>query len=178
MPIFEYAPDWSAIHRRRSIKIRGCWEPAQKNELTSATLVRKDVSKKTQSVLCCACKKEGHILAACPGRPKREDAVHPQAPSIYKPSFVLSPTSVKLINVPSNTQRKDLRVVLDTHKILFDAILMIYDKTKTEEFKGIVYIDHPTREEAEKSLQAFNRMKMGVQIVSAMIDIERTNRII
>lgn len=178
MPIFEYTPDWSAIHRRISMRIRGNWEPAQKNELASAKLVKKDASKKTQSTLCGFCKKEGHASVTCPERPKKEAAVQPKAPSIYKPSFVLSPTSVKLINVPSNTQRKDLRTVLDTHKILYDMILMIYDKARTEEFKGIVYIDHPTREEAEKCLQAFNRLKMGVQIVSAMIDIERTNRIV
>ncbi|OAG31286.1 hypothetical protein NEIG_02371 [Nematocida sp. ERTm5] len=167
MEIFKYTPNWPAIERRQKMKISQTEERAQRLPLNNDRFYYKEESKnKKDETLCTICKKSVHFPAICPEKIKKKQE-KPEESTIYTPIFNFTPTTVKLTNVPVETIRSDIKDFLIRKNIQFDAIIMVTDKANREDFKGTIYIELPTESIAEKCVAVFDRMKMGVQIISA-----------
>ncbi|KAI5192801.1 hypothetical protein NEMIN01_2224 [Nematocida minor] len=178
MEIFKYEPNWSAIERRLKMRIKseGVDSTSQKILTANTRFYYREESKneKPEEHLCTICKKESHLPSQCPEKKVEQKAK--EEPALYQPSFVFTPTSVKLSNIPLETEKHQIREILRNNNIHTDHVLMVYDKIKREEFKGIIYMELPTLELAEKCVDLFDGMKMGVQIVSATT-VENRNRL-
>ncbi|KAI5171613.1 hypothetical protein NEFER03_0935 [Nematocida sp. LUAm3] len=176
MEIFKYTPDWSRIERRKSIRTESVGMPAIRWGIPNLEFQVKTNSSqdKKRDEMCPICAKETHLPSMCPEKKKEEKTQKKEENGgIYKLGVNLTPTTVRLTNIPLETQRSDVIEHLKTHFILFDKVTMVYDKATREEFIGIVYIELPTKEEAEKCVKCFDGMRLGVQVVGAMISDER-----
>lgn len=169
MEIFTYTPNWEAIKRRTSMRMKESNDTAQRLRLNNDRFYYKEEkkNKQTESTLCSICKKGAHLLSICPER--KTEKTEKKEESIYVPSFKFTPTTVKLTNVPLDTTRAQVRETLLSNNIQYDILTLLTDKIDREEFKGIIYIELPTEGVAEKCVELFDRMKMGVQIVGASI---------
>lgn len=171
MDIFKYSPNWSAVERRIKMSLESgeTGSTTQKIPASNTRFYYKEESKnkKAEETLCVICKKEKHIPSLCPE--KKLEKKETKDPGIYQLDIELNPTTIKLTNLPTDIQRADIKDILVENNITFDSIMMICDKVNRTDFKGIVYLELPTDTLAEKCLSVFDRRKMGVQIVSAMV---------
>ncbi|EHY64894.1 hypothetical protein NEAUS04_1914 [Nematocida ausubeli] len=166
MEIFTYAPNWAAIERRKEMKMTQAEERAQRLPLHNDRFHYKKESKnKVEDVLCSICKKEDHLPAMCPER--KVEVKEKKEDNIYTPMFQFTPTTVRLTNVPVDTVKGEIREILISNNVQYDLLIMVTDKQNREDFKGTVYIELPTEGMADRCVALFDRMKMGVQIVSA-----------
>lgn len=170
MEIFKYTPNWAAVERREKMTLEtgDTGSTMQKIPVSNTRFYYKEESKnkKSEESLCQICRKGKHIPALCPEKIVEKKEV--KDPGMYHLSIDLNPTTIKLTNIPTDTERAEIREILLSNNITYDSIMMICDKVNRTDFKGIVYIELPTEAIAEKCLSVFDRRKMGVQIVSAM----------
>lgn len=153
------------------------WPAAEKvpiSELSFILLNQKETQKDKEDIKCSICGSNKHIPSMCLNNnskvfQEKEEVKEKKAPEIYKLIVNLSPTLVKLSNLPAATQRNELHALLREKGIMYDTVKMVHDKINPTEFKGVVYIDLPTKEAADKLVSIFNGMKMDIQIVSAQI---------
>lgn len=171
MEIFKYAPNWAAVERRLTMTLHGGHTDSTTQKIPAANTrfyyKEESKNKKPEEMLCTICKKSKHIPSLCPE--KKMEKKEAKDSGIYQLSIDLNPTTIKLTNVPTDTERSSIRDILMTNSVIYDSIMMVCDKVNKNEFKGIVYIELPTDTIAEKCLSIFDRRKMGVQIVSAMV---------
>ncbi|OAG28813.1 hypothetical protein NEDG_00952 [Nematocida displodere] len=177
MNIFKYAPNWSEVERRKELLIKNDDVPSRKNPLNNIQFKLKATTKqkkKAENVLCVHCKKEKHLPSMCPEKP--QSAVKAaDTTNIYKCTVVLSPTTIKLINIPTTVTRDEMKGLLIQKGVHYDSINLLYDKINREEFKGVIYIELPTKDEAEKCMSIFDGMRMGIQIISGVVLEPRAN---
>lgn len=169
MEIFKYAPNWERIEQRRKLE-RGK-ETDEGNAINIESVefhLKQGVTQKKTTELCTVCQKDRHLPSACPERPVRQ-APETKQPLLYRVETLLSPTTVKVVNLPFTLQKHDIRELLRAHQVKYDGINMVHSKLNREEFKGIVYLELPTKEEAAKCVSALDGLRMDVQVVSAMV---------
>lgn len=174
MEIFKYLPDSAAIARRLGSfgGMAADDEPSRKNPIENLVFKLKSGApgkKQRASTLCDICKEGKHLPSMCPKRPVAREAQEKTKSHIYRVELVLSPTSVRLANIPKEMGRQDIRELLEKHGLKYDTVSLVHDKGDTAEFKGIVFINYPTREEAEKCVDKIDGVRLGIQIVSASI---------
>ncbi|KAI5180167.1 hypothetical protein NEOKW01_0496 [Nematocida sp. AWRm80] len=174
MEIFKYSPNWTRIEKRRRLVVPGANLSSEKTVFNDLEFKLNNYikQKKKPIEICSVCKKEKHLPSSCPER--RIKPVKTEKKIIqYKSDFNLSPTTVKLMNVPNGTTQQNIRERLNQCKVEYDMVVMVHDKINREIFTGIVYIELPTLEYAQKCIAAFNNYRMDIQIVSAEIVQER-----
>ncbi|KAI5187768.1 hypothetical protein NEHOM01_2355 [Nematocida homosporus] len=179
MEIFKYTPNWSQIVHRQLMKFEDKSEPAKKIPIPDLEFELKLVTgqKKKAQELCHICKKDKHLPSMCPQKPVKPQAEE-KSVETYNVNVILSPTTVKLMNIPTDTSRGQLREILRDAGIIYESLHMVGDKNNRETFifKGLVYIELPTKEEAERCLKLFDGLRMDIQIVSAMVVESRSAR--
>ncbi|KAH9385224.1 uncharacterized protein NEMAJ01_0120 [Nematocida major] len=182
MEIFKHTPNWASVERRlRMNNMKSSEDASQVLPLNSDKFFYKEEKKNraTEDALCSICKKAQHLPSVCPEK-QTAPAGKPETSGIYIPSFQFTPTTVRLTNVPTDIPkdqvREHIRERMLTNNVQYDILSLLTDKQYREEFKGIVYIELPTAEIAERCLALFDGMKMGVQIISAVTVESRRDR--
>lgn len=180
MEIFRYVPNASAVARRlHSFVPDPEEEPSTKLALEGLVFkhrerTREDAKKKAV-VVCSNCQEEGHPSYKCTRRVEKREAPE-QASNVYSVRSILTPTSIRIINVPKETQKYEMRELLD-HKfrLRFDMFNFVNDKI-TGEFRGVVFVNFPTVEEAEKAVDLIDGHRMDVNVLSAEVVDRDRNR--
>ncbi|KAI5191633.1 hypothetical protein NECID01_1544 [Nematocida sp. AWRm77] len=183
MEIFKYEPNWERIEQRR--KINKEHESQEGNTIILGQVMfhmKKGVPQKRLTEECGVCSRKGHLSSVCPERAETAKA-EKEEPAIYRVGSLLSPTTVKVMNLPTTLEKYQLRDILKEHGIRYDSMNMVHTnkfqnaprpdtlqaRQEKEEFKGIVYLHLPTKEEGSKCIAVLDGMRMDVQVVSAMV---------